>query len=80
MDKKLSCEDMGWNCTYTVCASTGEEAIQKMGEHIQAAHAMKGFSKDFYNRALSSLREGSCESESLNADALCEDCFGTCVC
>jgi predicted small metal-binding protein len=81
MDKQqLSCKDMGWNCEVSVCADTREEAIQKMGGHIQSTHALQGFSKDFYDRALSAVRAGQCESKDSPDESLCGACFGTCTC
>ena len=61
MKKRLDCNDLGMDCDYFVCAQTVEEVLKEAGEHIQAAHKMKGFSKDFYNKALASIHEGKCE-------------------
>jgi len=80
MDKRLGCTDIGLACDYSVCARTDEEAIRKIGEHIQGVHAMKGFSKGFYDRALASIHEGSCEREWPLDEFLCEACSGTCLC
>lgn len=62
MEKRLDCRDFGMDCDYFVCAQTVEEVLKKAGEHIQAVHKMKGFSKEFYNKALMSIHEGNCES------------------
>ena len=41
--KRLDCKDFWTECDYAVCGRTEEEVLQKVGEHIQAVHAMKGF-------------------------------------
>jgi predicted small metal-binding protein len=68
MDKILDCRDVGIDCDYRVCTSTESETIQKMGEHIQALHGMKGFSKEFYRVARKAVYKGICDSQ--------KDCFG----
>ncbi len=62
MAKRLDCEDLT-ECGYSVCAQTEEEAAQKIGEHIQAVHGVKGFSKEFYQKALAAIREENCDTE-----------------
>ncbi len=69
MDKKLSCKDMGLDCEYTVCARTETEAIKKVGDHIQTIHGIKGFSKDFYDKAMAAIKDAHCEPRKL---ASCE--------
>jgi predicted small metal-binding protein len=61
MEKKWTCKDRETACNFTVCARTQEEILQKAGEHVQAVHGMKGFSKDFYQKALGMIQEGRCE-------------------
>jgi len=80
MDKRLDCRDIGLACDYSVCARTDEEAIRKIGEHIQGVHAMKGFSREFYDKALGSIHEGDCGREESFGGLLCEACSGTCLC
>ncbi len=62
MGKRLDCENMT-KCGYSACAQTEQEVIQKVGEHIQAAHALKGFSKEFYQKALTAIHEEKCDTE-----------------
>jgi len=61
MEKKWTCRDRETECNTTVCARTQEEVLQKAGEHVQAVHGMKGFSKDFYQKALGMIQEERCE-------------------
>jgi predicted small metal-binding protein len=68
MEKRLDCRDIGIDCDYRVCTPTQEEAICKVGEHIQNFHGMKQFSKEFYKKASAVIHEGSC--------ALPKDCSG----
>ncbi len=62
MGKRLDCENMT-KCGYSVCVPTEQEVIQKVGEHIQAAHALKEFSKEFYQKALTAIHEEKCDTE-----------------
>ena len=62
MKKRLDCRAFGMDCDYFACAQTVEEVLKKAGEHIQAVHKMKGFSKEFYDKALAAIREAGCES------------------
>ncbi len=62
MGKRLDCEEL-MKCDYSVCAQTEREAARKIGEHIQAVHGVKGFSKEFYQRALAAIREEKCDAE-----------------
>jgi predicted small metal-binding protein len=61
MDARLDCRDIGVDCDYRVCAPTHEAAVRKAGEHIQIFHGMNAFSKEFYEKALAVIQEGSCE-------------------
>ena len=79
MGKRLECRDIA-ECNYSVCALTREEAIQKVGEHIQAVHGMRGFSREFYQKAQESIREAKCPQEMSFEDLLCEACDTVCVC
>ncbi len=67
-------------CDYASCAQTEQEVIQKVGEHIQAVHALKGFSKEFYQKALSFIYEEKCETKKTPEEILCEACYGVCLC
>jgi predicted small metal-binding protein len=78
MGKRLDCRTLGTRCDHSVCAATEEETVQRFGEHIQAAHAMRHFSKEFYQEALSTMREDNCERERLPYELLCEACPGVC--
>jgi len=71
MEKKFECGDIGMNCDYTVCASTDAEAIRRAGEHIQAFHGMKGFSKEFYQKARAAIHAGSCEAPKDCSGGIC---------
>ena len=62
MGKRLDCEEIT-ECGYSVCAQTEQEVAQKIGEHIQARHGLKGFSKEFYQKALAAIREEKCDTE-----------------
>ena len=79
MGKRLDCEVIT-RCDYSVCAQTEQEAAQRMGEHIQATHAAKGFSKEFYRKALGAIREEKCDTEKTPEEILCEACDGVCLC
>ncbi len=68
MERRLECKDIGIDCDYVVCTPTQEEAIRDVGEHIQRFHGMEHFSKGFYERARSVIREASCTRP--------EDCSG----
>jgi predicted small metal-binding protein len=58
MEKKWTCRDRETGCNTTLCAHTQEEILRKAGEHVQAVHGMKGFSKDFYQETLELIQEG----------------------
>ena len=68
MEKRLDCRDIGMDCDYRTCSPTEEEAIRRVGEHIQRFHGMGRFSKEFYQTARSVIHEGNCEKP--------EDCSG----
>ncbi len=80
MDRKLECKDLSFDCEYSACGQTDQEILRNLGDHIQAIHGMKGFSKDFYQKALASIRDESCEKGMALDDALCEACYGVCTC
>ena len=67
-------------CDYAACAQTERGVIQNVGEHIQTIHALKGFSKEFYQKALSAIHEERCETEKTPEEILSEACYGVCVC
>ena len=61
MDKELYCKDVGLDCEFLACGKTEEEALNTLGQHVLAIHGVKGFSKEFYRKAQSAIREGSCD-------------------
>ena len=61
MDKMIGCKDLGSDCTFTACAVTEAELLEKVQEHERTVHGMKEFSPDFYNKVQGSIREGSCD-------------------
>ena len=68
MDKKVSCKDIGSECTFTACAETEAELYEKVLEHGRTVHGMKEFSLDVYNKVRASMREEYCDLE----DELCK--------
>jgi predicted small metal-binding protein len=89
MGKSIACRDFGPTCDYAVCARTEEEVLQKIGDHIQNVHAMRGFSGEFYQKALATIHEEKCEQEMSREDRedredreelLCEACSEVCLC
>ncbi len=72
MDKRIDCKDLGSDCTFTVCAATEAELLEKFQEHGQTVHGMKESSPDFYSKIQGSIREGSCDLEK-DSDS-CECC------
>ncbi len=88
-DKELYCKDMGLQCDFLACGKTEEEAFSKLGQHVQAIHGIEGFSKDFYNKARSAIREGFCDygdaEETISEECsacyeACYDCSDECCC
>ncbi len=79
MGKQLECRDIA-GCDYSVCTLTTEEAIQELGAHVQTVHEMRGFSKEFYQKAQLAIREAKCSDEMSNEDLLCRACDGVCLC
>ncbi len=63
MDKMIGCKDLGSDCTFTACAVTEAELLEKVQEHRRTAHGMKEFSPDFFKKVQESIREGSCDLE-----------------
>ncbi|HUL19864.1 MAG TPA: DUF1059 domain-containing protein [Thermodesulfobacteriota bacterium] len=63
MDKKIDCKDLGSDCTFTTCATTELELLEKVQEHDRTVHGMKEFTSDFYNKVQASIRDGSCDLE-----------------
>lgn len=78
MGKRLDCKEI--LCDYSVCAQTEDEVIKKAWEHVQTIHKMRGFSKEFYNKALASIYLGPCEKELSPDELLCKACVGVCTC
>ena len=73
MDKELYCRDVGLDCAFSACGKTEEEALSKLGQHVLAIHGIKGFSKEFYDKAKSFIHEGSCADEEAK-QTISEDC------
>ena len=67
-------------CSYVACSPREEEVIQNIGDHIQKVHAMRGFSKEFYEKALSAIRQGNCGHDLSAGKAVCDACFEVCLC
>ncbi len=89
MDKELYCRDIGLDCDFLACGKTEEEALSKLGQHVLAIHGIEGFSKEFYNKARSGIREGYCDygdaEEMISEDCSacyesCFDCADECCC
>jgi predicted small metal-binding protein len=89
MDKELYCKDMGLQCDFLACGETEEEALSKLGQHVLAMHVIEGFSKEFYDKARSAIREGYCDfydaEEMVSEDCSacyesCFDCADECCC
>ncbi len=77
---QLNLRDAGLDCDTTLCSRTVGDLLEKAGDHIKRVHGMKGFSKDFYRKALASMQEGTCSQGEPTEDALCEACEGACLC
>ena len=71
MDKKFSCRDLGLDCDYTVCARTETEVLEKVVDHAQTFHQMKGFSQSLYNKVKAAIQDGDCDSEACFTDTCC---------
>ena len=57
MEKSLSCKDVGADCDFTMCAKTEDEIFEKTKDHAKRVHNMSEFSKDFYDKARSAIRD-----------------------
>jgi predicted small metal-binding protein len=57
MEKSLSCKDVGSDCDFSVCAKTENEIFEKVKDHAKTVHNMSEFSKDFYDKARSAIRD-----------------------
>jgi predicted small metal-binding protein len=57
MAKSLSCKDVGSDCNFSVCAKTEGEIFDKVKDHAKNVHHMSEFSKDFYDKARSAIRD-----------------------
>ncbi len=57
MAKSLSCKDVGSDCDFSACASTEGELFDKVKDHARKDHNMNEFSKDFYDKARSAIRD-----------------------
>ncbi len=75
MDKIINFQDFEPGCTFTACASTEMELFEEVLEHGRTVHGMKEFSREFYDKVRSSLRDGYCDLE----EELCKysDCWLT---
>jgi len=76
MEKELYCRDLGLDCEFLACGKTEEETLNKLGQHVLAIHGVKGFSKEFYNKARSAIHEGYCKDEDAK-ESISED-FSAC--
>ena len=80
MDKELYCKDVGLDCEFLACGKTEEEALSNLGKHVLAIHGAQGFSKEFYDKARSAIREGYCDygdvEEMISED--CSACYESC--
>jgi predicted small metal-binding protein len=63
MDKTINCKDLGSECGFTAWARTEIEFFQKVLKQGEAAHGMKEFSQEFYDKVRSSIQEGYCDLE-----------------
>ena len=80
MDKELYCKDIGLDCDLMVCGKIEDEVLSKAGQHVLAVHGIEGFSKEFYNKARSTIREGSCDhgdAEEMIPEE-CSACYESC--
>jgi len=57
MAKSLSCKDVGSDCDFSACAKTEDEIFDKVKDHAKNVHNMSEFSKDFYDKARSAIRD-----------------------
>ena len=57
MKKSLSCRDVGSDCDFSICAKTEDEVFEKAKDHAKKVHNMTEFSKDFYDKARSAIRD-----------------------
>ena len=57
MAKSMSCKDVGSDCDFSVCAKTEDEIFAKVKDHAKNVHNMSEFSKDFYDKARSAIRD-----------------------
>ena len=89
MDKELYCRDVGLDCDFLACGKTEEEVLTKAGKHVLAVHGDKVFSKEFYNKARSAIRDGYCDygdAEDMISEECsacyeeCFDCADECCC
>jgi predicted small metal-binding protein len=72
-DKEIYCRDIGMDCDLMVCGKTEVEALNKLGQHVLAIHGIEGFSKEFYIKARSAIREGTCDYGDTE-DTISEEC------
>ena len=63
MDKMIGCEDLGLRCGFTACAKTEVELFKEVLDHGKSIHGMKEFSREFYDKVQSSIKEGFCDLE-----------------
>ena len=76
MDKELRYRDIGIDCDLMVCGKTEDEVLTKAGQHVLAVHGIEGFSKEFYDKARSAIREGHCDysdAEQMTSEE-CSEC------
>ena len=72
-DKEIYCRDIGMDCDLMVYGKTEVEAINKLGQHVLAMHGIEGFSKEFYNKARSAIRNRTCDHKDAE-EMISEEC------
>ncbi len=79
MDKELRCRDVGLDCDSSVCGKTEDEVLTRAGQHVLNTHGIQGFSKEFFSKAKTAIREGDCEFQGAGAGEValegCSDCY-----
>ena len=83
-DKKIYAWEMGIGCDLVACGKTEGEVISKVGKHVLSMHGIKGFSKEFYHKAQSAIREGNCDegdAEEMGSEdcSVCDEPYFNCA-
>ena len=78
-----------WTVIFWLVVRPKRKRSSKLGQHALATHGIEGFSKEFYNKAQSGIREGYCDygdaEEMISEDCsacyeACSDCADECCC